>query len=456
MDKKADKCILVKYKFALPMILLSGIIFMILAWKMDANAGPDEVFRYKVAEWIAANNRLPSGYEDELVNPTWCYSYAFTPYLPSILAAFFIKIISLFTAEPRVLLFAARLVNVFAGMGTIYVALRAGDKLFANKGSVCFFAAVTAYLPQFTFLAGYLNNDVITALAAFMILDALLEADRYGWNFKNMLYLAAGTGICMLTYYFGYGWVLASVAGFFYISLHHTKDRRETFKKAGIVALMVFVIAGWYFIRNGIMYHGDFLGYHAQNDYVGIYAAEHGIIPANNPGMKSMFLRDMLHNGRWMETTTESFIGMFGGMIICLDGKFYDFYITAFWLCIFLFVLYRYKTKEKIKTAFIMLLLFEIAFPIIFSIYSSYVRDYSPQGRYLIAVLPAVAVFTSVGIDEFSKALSERFKWGRHFPMIATAMLLLVFAVILYTVILPTVCFIYLPGADKVFFYYVR
>ena len=456
MDKKADKCILVKYKFALPMILLSGIIFMILAWKMDANAGPDEVFRYKVAEWIAANNRLPTGYEDELVNPVWCYSYAFTPYLPSILAALFIKIVSLFTSAPRVLLFAARLVNVFAGMGTIYVALRAGDKLFENKGSVCFFAAVAAYLPQFTFLAGYLNNDVITALAAFMILDALLEGGRSGWNFRNMLYLAAGTGVCMLTYYFGYGWVLAAVAGFFYTSLHVEKDRRQTFKKAGIIALMVFVIAGWYFIRNGIMYHGDFLGYSAQNDYVGIYASEHGIIPANNPGMKSMHLRDMLHNGRWTETTMESFIGMFGGMIICLDGKFYDFYTLAFWMCIMLFVLYRYKTKEKISTAFIMMLLFEIAFPIVFSIYSSYTRDYSPQGRYLIAVLPAIAVFTSVGIDEFSKALSGRYKWGKHFPMIASACLFLVFAIILYTVILPTICFIYLPGADKVFFYYVR
>ena len=456
MDKQAGKSILIKYKFALPMILLSGIFFLILAWKMDANAGPDELYRYKVAEWIAFNNCLPTGFEDELIIPAWCYSYAFTPYLPSILAAFFIKIFSLFTSDAHVLLFAARLVNVFAGMGTIFVALRAGDKLFENKGSVCFFAAVAAYLPQFTFLAGYLNNDVMTALAAFMILDALLEGDRAGWNLKNMIYLAAGVGVCMLTYYFGYGWVLGAIAGFFYTSFRTEKDRKATFKKAGIIALMVFVIAGWYFIRNAVMYHGDFLGYSAQNECVRIYTSTHDVIPANNPGMKSMHLRDMLHNGRWMETTMESFIGMFGGMIICLDGKFYDFYTLAFWMCILLFVLYRYKTKERISTPFIVMLLFQIAFPIVFSVYSSYTRDYSPQGRYVIAVLPAIAVFTAVGIDEFSKALSEKFKWGKHFPMIASAGLFLVFFIIFYTVILPTMCFIYLPGADKVFFYYVR
>lgn len=456
MDKARGKSILIKYKFALPMIILSGIFFLILAWKMDANAGPDEVFRYRVAEWIAVNNRLPTGFEDELIIPAWCYSYAFTPYLPSILAAFFIKIFSLFTSDAHMLLFAARLVNVFAGMGTIFTAIRAGDKLFTNKGSVCFFAAVAAYLPQFTFLSGYLNNDVMTALAAFMILDAVLEGERDGWTLRNMIYLAAGTGICLLTYYFGYGWVVFAVAGFFLTSSRVEKDRKQTWKKAGIIALMVFVAAGWYFIRNGIMYHGDFLGYGAQSECVRIYTSEHNVIPANNPGKISMHLRDMLHNGRWMETTTESFIGMFGGMIICLDGKFYDFYITAFWLCILLFALYRYRTKEKIRTSFILMLLFEIAFPIVFSIYSSYERDYSPQGRYLIAVLPAIAVFTAVGIDEFSKALSGKYKWGKHFPMIASACLLLVFLVIFYTVILPTLCFIYLPGADKVFFYYVR
>ena len=84
MDKPVRKNILIKYRFALPMIILSGIFFLILAWKMDANAGPDEVFRYRVAEWIALNNRLPTGFEDELIIPAWCYSYAFTPYLPSI------------------------------------------------------------------------------------------------------------------------------------------------------------------------------------------------------------------------------------------------------------------------------------------------------------------------------------------------------------------------------------
>ena len=172
----------------------------------------------------------------------------------------------------------------------------------------------------------------------------------------------------------------------------------------------------------------------------------------------------MLTRGRWIETTVESFIGLFGGMAICLDGKFYDFYRLAFWLLILCFALNRYKTKEKIKTSFIAMLLFTIVFPIAFSIYSSYTRDFQPQGRYIMSILPAVCVFISVGMDEFSKSVSGKFegkkpmlsRFGELIPSLSTVFLLVLIAVIYYTVMLPTLTFIYLPGADRVMFYYIR
>ena len=86
------------------------------------------------------------------------------------------------------------------------------------------------------------------------------------------------------------------------------------------------------------------------------------------------------------------------------------------------------------------------------------------QGRYLITVLPVICVLCGVGMDEFSKAVTEKFegkkpalaKFGKLVPAIAATGLFLMFIVIFYTVILPTLTFIYLPGADKVMFYYVR
>lgn len=459
-----EKSIITKYKLSLPMIVFSGLIFLLLAAKMDANAGPDEIYRWLVSEWIANNGKLPTGFELDIVNPVWCYSYAFTPYLPSMIGGIFVKIAMLFTSDPQALLTASRLVSVISGMLTLFVAFRVGDKLMENKYSVYFFAGIVAYLPQFSFLAGYLNNDVMSVLTAFMILDAVLEGSRHGWSMKNMIYLAAGTGLCMLTYYFGYGWVIFAIAGFFYTAFKSEKNKKEVFKKAGIVFLLTFVIAGWYFIRNGIIYHGDFLGYQAQQECAEQYSNYYAIYPVNNPGGWSMGLRDMLHNGRWVSTTVESFIGMFGGMIICLDGKFYDFYLAVFWGCVLLFTLRRYKTRQRISTPFLLMLLVTAAFPVAFSIYSSFMRDYQPQGRYIITVLPVICVLCSVGMDEFSKVIVEKFegkkplmvKIGKAAPAIATIGLFLVFVVIFYTVMLPTLTFIYLPGADKVLFYYVR
>ena len=461
---EVKRSIITKYKLSLPMIIFSGILFLILAWKMDANAGPDEIYRWLVAEWIANNGKLPTGFELDIVNPVWCYSYAFTPYLPSMIAGIFVKIAMVFTSNAQVLLFAARLISIISGMGTIYVAFRVGDKLMDNKYSVYFFAGIVAYLPQFTFLSSYLNNDVLSVLTSFMILDAVLEGLRSGWNTKNMVYLASGTGLCMLTYYFGYGWVLFAVAGYFYTAFRVETSRKDVFRKAGIIALLVFAVAGWYFIRNGIIYKGDFLGYRAQQECADYYSVYYAIFPVNNPGGWSMGLRDMLHNGRWVSTTVESFIGVFGGMIICLDGKFYDFYLTVFWACVLVFTLRRYKTRKKISTPMLLMLLVTAAFPVVFSIYSSFARDYQPQGRYVITVLPVICVLCGVGMDEFSKAVTEKFegkksalaRFGKFVPAIAATGLFLMFIVIFYTVILPTLTFIYLPGADKVMFYYVR
>ena len=95
-DKRS---IITKYKLSLPMIIFSGILFLILAWKMDANAGPDEIYRWLVAEWIANNGKLPTGFELDIVNPVWCYSYAFTPYLPSMIAGILVKIAMVFTSN---------------------------------------------------------------------------------------------------------------------------------------------------------------------------------------------------------------------------------------------------------------------------------------------------------------------------------------------------------------------
>ncbi|MBP5179672.1 MAG: hypothetical protein J6127_00075 [Clostridiales bacterium] len=449
--------VITKYKLALPMIIIAGIFYAVFAIMMDNNAGPDESMRYLVVDWIVKNNKLPIGYEKEIIIPLWGYSYAFTPYLPSMIGSLFAEIASHFTTDAQIIRIACRFVNVFAGAATVFVAFRVGDKILDKKWSVYFMVSTVAFLPQFVFLCGYLNNDVMTLMSAFMILDAVLDGSRDKWSLRSMIYLALGTGIAALTYYFAYGWILFAVAGFFYTCAKQRMNRSELLKKTGTVVLLVFIVAGWYFIRNGIIYHGDFLGYKQQDICTKIYTQDTWLEPVDYPARINMHLREMLFNAKWIEITIQSFIGLFGGMIICLDGKFYDFYFISFVVLTCMFIRYRDKTKEKMRTPFVLILLFEIAFPTALSIYSSYMRDFQPQGRYLIAIVPAIALFTSVGLDEFAKSVETTHKkLGKAVPVIATAVVVLLFALIFYTVMLPTLAFVVLPGADKVSFYYVR
>jgi hypothetical protein len=455
MDR--SKPVLIKYKLALPMIILAGIVYAVLAIMMNNNAGPDESMRYLVVDWILKNNKLPIGYEKEIIIPLWGYSYAFTPYLPSMIGALLAKTASIFTSDPQTLRIACRFVNVLAGVVTVYTAFRVGDKMLDKKGSVYFMVSTVAFLPQFVFLCGYLNNDVMTLMSAFMILDAVLGGARDKWSMKSMIYLALGTGIAALTYYFAYGWIFFAIAGFFYTCVKQKMERKELLKKTGIVVLMVFAVAGWYFIRNGIIYHGDFLGYKQQDICTEIYTQDTGLMPVDYPARINMYLREMLLGAKWIEITIESFIGLFGGMIICLDGKFYDFYFLSFIVLTCMFIRYRDKTKEKMSSPFLLILLFEIAFPTVLSIYSSYTRDFQPQGRYLIAIVPAIALFTAIGLDEFAKSVEIKHKKiGEAVPIVATVVVVLLFALLFYTVMLPTLTFVVLPGADKVSFYYVR
>lgn len=449
--------VITKYKLALPMIIIAGIFYAVFAIMMDNNAGPDESMRYLVVDWIVKNNKLPIGYEKEIIIPLWGYSYAFTPYLPSMIGSLFAEIASHFTTDAQIIRIACRFVNVFAGAATVFVAFRVGDKILDKKWSVYFMVSTVAFLPQFVFLCGYLNNDVMTLMSAFMILDAVLDGSRDKWSLRSMIYLALGTGIAALTYYFAYGWILFAVAGFFYTCAKQRMNRSELLKKTGTVVLLVFIVAGWYFIRNGIIYHGDFLGYKQQDICTKIYTQDTWLEPVDYPARINMHLREMLFNAKWIEITIQSFIGLFGGMIICLDGKFYDFYFISFVVLTCMFIRYRDKTKEKMRTPFVLILLFEIAFPTALSIYSSYMRDFQPQGRYLIAIVPAIALFTSVGLDEFAKSVeTSHKKLGKAVPVIATAVVVLLFALIFYTVMLPTLAFVVMPGADKVSFYYVR
>lgn len=100
---------------------------------------------------------------------------------------------------------------------------------------------------------------------------------------------------------------------------------------------IVFLVAGWWFIRSGILYDGDFLGRKSSSIYAEKYAIDE-LKPSNRvlPVNMGMSVLDMIwwvpgewqHN--WLVTVLVSFVGTFGHLDIFMPYLWSKVYLIVF------------------------------------------------------------------------------------------------------------------------------
>lgn len=210
--------------------LIAILIFIVLfstSLKLSMDFCPDERMRYDVPKFILNHGFLPNGDEKEIINGIWGFSYAFTPYLPSLISVFFMKIASIFTNDLTVLLMAARMTSILSGTFTFLICYKIGEEIFSKKRIIYLFSLLVALLPQFIFLSTYINNDAFSVLTTALIMLMWIKGIKSNWDYKICVLLGISLGLCALTYYNAYGFILCSI--FVYcISCYKAKF---TFKK---------------------------------------------------------------------------------------------------------------------------------------------------------------------------------------------------------------------------------
>ena len=200
------------------MIAIALVFALMTAWIFIMGsriAGPDEEMRYDIAEWFYQHSSgLPCGYDPGLLNSTWGFSYAYYPYLAYMIGGLFMKLVSVFTTSPLALLRAARMAScLFVTIGA-YFTIRTGKELFGRRKGMLY-ACLIIFMPAYHYLGTYVNVDSLALMAVSVIVYAWARTLQDGWTWKNCMILAAGMGICMLSYYNAYGWVLFSF--FFFV-----------------------------------------------------------------------------------------------------------------------------------------------------------------------------------------------------------------------------------------------
>ena len=393
------------------LVLLAFTIYLIWALTLPIGQAPDEYMRFDVPLFILQNGMLPHGFEEAIRNEIWGTSYAFAPYGSSLFAVPFIWVASLFTSDVNALLFAARLVSVLCSTGTVVLCLLIGKRAFKNAPVVRYlFAVLVGFLPQFIFLSSYFNCDAFAVFTIALILYAWVRGLTDSWDKVACCVLGVGLGLCLLSYYNAYGFVLLSILVFLGSQISFKQLRKPTKEFVRSVTLKTLAVIGialalsaWFFIRNAVLYDGDFLGMAASNGASELYAQE-GYKPSERLSMadQGMSYAGLLTlNGfSWTISSLKSFVGLFGYMEILLPQPLYYAYYVVL-LCAVAFAIsaiIRMLKKGKSEVLLMLACVACIIIPVLLSVYYSLNIDYQAQGRYFISALLPFMFLASMGL----------------------------------------------------------
>ena len=398
--------------------LLTGLTLAVSlagAWLINGDGFPvgcpDEWARQLLSDFIYKHNCLPMGRESEIIIGTYGFSYALRPYVTAIFGALCMKIVSVFSASSHALLFASRLCSVCSITMCFYFSCKLGNKLFAKRSSTTLFSLVICFLPQVMFLGMYQNNDMLSLMSAVMLLYFLISGQRSHWAVKDCMGFGVGLSLGLLSYYSIYGWLLVGGVSFLYtLFTDRTVSTRKRFEKMGLIASVVLLLAGWFFIRNAVLHNGDFFGMATEDAWRAELEAQgveifHYKTPSKweNASFWNFITYEDFH---WIRTTQKSFIGIFGFMNVLMKQEMYYIYYALFGVGILLYIsvtLRCRKTKEH--RMFFYILLISSVITLGLSLYQSYFRDYQAQGRYIISAVILFAYMMAYSSDMLEVSL---------------------------------------------------
>ena len=429
----------------LKVILVVFVFALCLSWAIAQpyNSAPDEEMKYDVCRYLVEHGKLPHGGEESIRNPIWGISYAFTPILSYMISAVFMKIAMIFGASEFAVVVSARLVSVICMTLLAIVCMKISEKLF--KGPYRWlFTILIVFLPQMIFLGSYINNDSLALLSIGIIVYAWILGLEKKWDIKSCILLAVGIGICALSYYNAYGYILCSIFLYLITAFKDKKTIKEILLKGLLIFAIAFAIAGWWFIRNFIIYDGDFLGMSTSNEYAEMYAMDaYKPSKIQNPLNRGISLYNMLIRENWIRTTILSFIGLFGYMSIIMNRYIYWVYLTLFLaggigtLILFKDFIFNKEKKDFKKITFNIIFIINIIIPWILSIYYSYFSDFEPQGRYIMPMIIPFMYFAVKGIERIIKKVLKKEIYQKIIIGAINTVLIIMPAFILLTYIIP-------------------
>lgn len=388
------------HKFLFLLILGSWLAWVTFwSWVLPFNMAPDECLHLETAKFFQTQKRLPVVGSEEItfINRAGCVgaTYISTPFLNYIVAAIFMNSKGLVDIERDYL--AARFSSLFFGAIFVIFLYLFLSKFFAKNRLVAISSLFSIFLiPQVTYIFSYLNHEAYSlATSSFLFFISYhfytLPKEKLK-KVQNFVFLGFAVSLQLFSKSNFYLLLLVPLV----ILLFKLWQIKKLYLKNLFILLgIVFILSGWFFLRNYLLYK-DFLGVRT---YQSIVRSNFGTRTYAQAGWN---LYDVLFKSKWIEETTSSFYGRFGYMTIEIDPVMQ--WIFRFF--VFLGIVGLVKRLNQIKNfklwtgnkLFYILFLILIPVNIAISLFNSLYFDFQNQGRYLFPILIPLMILVNKGV----------------------------------------------------------
>jgi 4-amino-4-deoxy-L-arabinose transferase-like glycosyltransferase len=315
--------------------------------------------------------------------------------------------------------YLVRWMTILIGAGVVWLTYRIARETFPERPLLAVGGgALVAFNPQFLYLSGTVNNDVAAALCSAAVLLACIQVVKDGPHLRTDVTLGILLGLAMLTKFnllalaapIALGYLLAVYSP---VHAHAIPRWRILLRSAFIVLGLAFLISGWWFWRNYVLY-GDPTGISQVNE-----------LWAGRPASEGWWAIRQSWPQLW-----SSLWGRFGYGQIPLPKPIYQSLLVFCALGLAGYLIPWRRLAPAVKplpphtraSTLVMILLTTSVFVIMLTVlYYILIQPAGAMGRFLFPGLPAFAVLLIGGLDRY---FPTRLSWAAS-TITATGMIAL-------------------------------
>lgn len=306
----------------------------------------------------------------------------------------------------------ARLVNLLFGAAAVWLTWATARTIWPDHPALAAgSAAFIAFNPMFLYMAAAINNDVIAALAGAAITYACVRllADQRGLTWPWGIWLGLLYGIALLSKFNLAAIIIVIEAAVTWVAWRR-KQWRQWLVVNSLIVLMAATLAGWWFIRNQILY-GEPTGFERLTELWGVRDPRDSFwLAVSELPYAWTSLWGRFGYGQ-IPLPNVIYIGLFVVVVAALAGYLYAAIRRPF----------RWgvnQEDERWPGSMPALLLLALNVAVFFAVLFNYllVSPAGPMGRFFFPALPALAILIFYGLSlwlggERNKKNSNRISW---------------------------------------------